>query len=610
MTSTHKFLEIMHKLGTERKPVSKVFRRMLDLNLFIAAYTELAPNRGSLTPGIDNETVDGTSIDDLKGLIEALRNKEFRWTPVQRTYIPKSNGKLRPIGKPTKNDKIVQMVLKMVLESYYGPIFLECSHGFRPKRGCHSALIDIREHWQGTKWFIEGDIKGCFDNIPHAVILKLLVKRIDDNQVLRLIKEMLEAGYMEDWEYHKTYSGTPQGGVLSPLLANIVLHELDEYISKTLIPAYSKGKQRRTSKAYSATAYQAHKFTKNGQPELAARERKKLRSISYSNPMDDSFRRLRYNRYADDFILSFIGSKAEAEDIKAKISIWLVENLGLMLSNEKTLVTNASKERARFLGYEIGVVTGDRMEVRSAPSGYQYKRKTLNGQIQLYVPEDVRVKWVNKYCENGKPTHRNTYLRYSDFEIIHAYGCEWRGLVGYYSLAANIHSLRLVEWTMLQSATATLAGKHKSTRSKMRAKYERRVNGKKCLVCEVPNPNKPEKPLRAFMGGIPLTIRRRPTLDVDKLVWEPKYGRVELTQRLLAETCELCGSTIQTEVHHIRSIKELKQQYKGRDLPKWVISMSERNRNTLVVCSDCHNLIHAGKYDGKKVQKVRGSRMS
>jgi len=609
MTSTHKFLEIMHKLGTEQKPVSKVFRRMLDRNLFIAAYTELARNKGRLTPGIDNETIDGTSIDDLETLIEGLRNKTFRWTPVRRTYVPKSNGKMRPIGIPTDTDKLVQMVLKMALESYYEPIFLECSHGFRPQKGCHSSLIEIREHWQGTKWFIEGDIKGCFDNIPHEVILRLLSRRIDDNQILRLIKEMLEAGYMEDWQYHETYSGTPQGGVVSPLLANIVLHELDEYVLNTLIPMYTRGKERKTTLQYRATAYQAYKFTKKGQPKRAAEERKKLRTMSYSDPMESDYRRLRYVRYADDFILGFIGSRTEAEEIKSKIGNWLTENLGLTLSSEKTVITNAHQDRARFVGYEIGVITGDKMEVRTALGGFQYKRRTLNGQIQLYVPEDVRLKWVNNYCENGKPTHRSTYLRYSDFEIIHAYGCEWRGILGYYNLAANVHSLRQVEWTMMSSLTATLSGKHKSSRSKMRAKYERTVNGKKCLVCEVPNPNNPEKPLRAFMGGIPLKIRKKPSLDVDRLVWEPKYGRVELTQRLLADTCELCGIVGNTEVHHINSIKELKQRYKGKELPKWVITMSERNRNTLVVCLDCHDLIHTGKYDGKKVQKVMASRM-
>jgi group II intron reverse transcriptase/maturase len=601
MTSTHRFLEIMHKLGTEKKTVSKVFRRMLDLDLFIAAYTELSTNKGSLTPGIDGNTIDGTTIEKLTALLEAVRDKSFRWTPVRRVYIPKNNNKKRPLGIPAWEDRIVQMVLKMVLESYYEPVFLDCSHGFRPQRGCHTALLSIRKQWQGTKWFIEGDIEGCFDNIPHDVILTLLGKRIKDNQLLRLIKEMLQAGYMEDWQYHTTYSGTPQGGIVSPLLANIVLHELDEFVCHTLIPEYTRGKERQVSREYRAVAARANYHSTRGNTNRAAQERKELRRLEYSEPMDSSYRRLKYVRYADDFLLSFMGTKAEAEEIKQRIKQWLHDELGLTLSDTKTLITNAKKGHARFLGYEIDIITGERTETRRSPSGYRYKRRTLNGQVQLYVPEDVRERWVNKYCVKGKPTHRNTYLRYSDFEIINAYGAEWRGLVNYYSLAANIHSLRRVEWTMMQSLTATLAGKHKSTRRRMREQYETHFNGKKCIVCEVPNPKNPDKPLRAFMGGIPLRIQKVASFNVDRVVWEPRYGRVELTRRLLADTCELCGSTEQVQVHHIRSIKELKRRYRNRDLPNWVISMSERHRNTLVVCKDCHDDIHAGRYDGKKV---------
>lgn len=603
MTSTHGFLGILHKLGTEGKPVSKVFRRMLDKDLFIAAYTELSQNKGRLTPGINGETIDGTTLEKLEDLIEAIRNKRFRWTPVKRVYIPKDNGQKRPLGISNWQDKVVQMVLKMVLESYYEPIFLDCSHGFRPQRGCHTALLTIRKHWQGTKWFIEGDIKGCFDNIPSKVILKLLSKRIKDNQLLRLIKEMLQAGYMEDWTYHQTYSGTPQGNIVSPLLANVVLHELDAYISGELIPRYRQGKIRKATQEYKAAAARVDYHSSRGNTERAAQERKKLRQLTYSDPMDSGYRRLRYIRYCDDFILGFIGRKAEAQAIKTELKHWLQAELGLTLSDDKTVITNAKHDRARFLGYDIGVIESDKAEVRTAPKGYKYKRRTLNGQIQLYVPKEVRIKWINKYCVKGKPTHRNTYLRYSDFEIVHAYGCEWRGLLSYYSLAANIHSLRHVEWTMLQSLSATLAGKHKTTRRKIREKYETQVNGKTCLMCEVPNPNNPDKPLRAFMGGIPLKIQKEPTFDVDPIVWEPKYGKVELTQRLLAQTCELCGGTDQIEVHHISSIKALKRQFRHKYLPKWVESMSGRYRNTLVVCKRCHNDIHAGRYDGKKVRK-------
>jgi group II intron reverse transcriptase/maturase len=601
MTSTHPFLEIMHKLGTESKIVTKVFRRSLDLRLFIAAYTELARNKGSLTAGNNGETIDGSSIEKLEELIRTLRNKEFRWTSVKRIYVPKSNGKKRPLGIPDWQDRVVQMVLKMVLESYYEPQFLDNSHGFRPQRGCHTALLQIKQSWSGMKWFIEGDIEGCFDNISHELILKLIGRQIKDNQILSLIKQMLQAGYMEDWQYHKSYSGTPQGGILSPLLANIVLHELDNYITETLIPKYTYGKKRDRTDAYNAKVSLITYHSSRGNVERARTERKKLRHMQSGNPMDRSFKRLKYIRYADDFMLGFIGSKEEAENIKTELKNWLNTELGLKLSAEKTKVTHAQQERARFLGYEIGVIMSDRMIVQTSKNGIRHKKRNLNGQIQLYVPQDVREKWVNKYLVKGKPIHRSIYLGYSDYEIIHAYGSEWRGLVNYYNLAMNIHSLRIVEWTMLQSLTATLAGKHKSIRSKIREKYETTVNGKKSIVCEVANPKNPMKPFRAIMGGIPLKREDKPTLNVDKLIWKPKYGRTELTQRLLAHECELCGSTEHIEVHHIRSIRELKQRYKKQEAPLWVVHMAARHRNTLVVCRSCHDEIHAGKYDKNKV---------
>lgn len=603
MTSTLPFLGIMHKLGTEGKTVSKVYRRMLDLDLFIAAYTELATNQGRLTPGTDGETIDGTALTKLQALIDDLRNKTFQWTPVRRSYIPKSNGKVRPLGIPSWRDKLVQMVLKMVLESYYEPIFNDRSHGFRPNRGCHTALLHVRKFWQGTKWFIEGDIEGCFDNIPHAKILELLARRIKDNQVMRLVKEMLKAGYLEHGLHYDTHSGTPQGGIVSPLLSNIVLHELDDYVTQTLIPQFKQGKSRRQTKEYNTMNARRYHAEKQGNIEKAKQVRKQLRHLRYSDDMDPNYRRLDYVRYADDFILSCIGSKQEAEALKARIATFIEEELGLKLNLRKTLVTNAKHERARFLGYEIGVIYGDKMVQQRLVTGRITKRRSINGQVQLYVPQDVRDRWVRKYQKNGKATHRNRFLSNSDFEIIKAYGSEWLGLVGYYAFATNIQSLRLVEWNAFQSCQKTLAGKHKTTTRKIREQYEAQVNGKRCLLCEVKNPNNPRKPLRAILGGIPLRTKRNIDIGAyDRIVWNPKYGQVELTRRLLADHCEVCGGTNHVQVHHIHSIRELKRRYRNRkDVPQWVMTMAGRYRNTLVVCHDCHWEIHRGNHDGSKL---------
>ena len=217
MAENHKFIGIVHKLGKNRYPLKGVYRRIQDKELFLAAYGKLYANQGATTVGIDpNDTVDGMSLARIETIIAQLHEGIYQWQPVRRVYIPKANGKKRPLGIPTWSDKLLQEVIRMVLEAYYEPRFSHYSHGFRPKKSCHTALKQIHHSWKGTKWFIEGDIKGCYDNIDHNVLLAILTRDIHDNRFIKLIRQMLKAGYLEEWRYHETYSGTPQGGVITP----------------------------------------------------------------------------------------------------------------------------------------------------------------------------------------------------------------------------------------------------------------------------------------------------------------------------------------------------------------------------------------------------------
>ena len=237
-------LDIHHERGSARLPLERVYRHLFDPEFFLRAYGKIYRNFGAMTKGSTTETVDGMNLQKIHAIIDLLKQERYRWTPVRRTEIPKANGKTRPLGIPTWSDKLVQEVLRSLLEPYYEPRFSKHSHGFRPKRSCHSALREIRDKWKGTVWFIEGDIKGCFDNIGHETLLKIIRRDIHDDRLIGLIEGLLRAGYMEDWRYYDSTSGTPQGGIISPLLSNIYLNELDRFVEDTLRPMYtSRGQE-------------------------------------------------------------------------------------------------------------------------------------------------------------------------------------------------------------------------------------------------------------------------------------------------------------------------------------------------------------------------------
>jgi group II intron reverse transcriptase/maturase len=367
------------KLGHK---LERVYRELYDLDRFMQAYAKLYRNAGAMTPGVTDETVDGMSVEKMKAIILSLQDGTFRWKPTKRVYIPKKNGKKRPLGLPTWTDKLVQEVIRSILEPYFEVKFRDSSHGFRPERGCHTALADCKKKFKGANWFIEGDIKGYFDNIDHDVLLNILRESIDDERFIRLIEGMLKAGYLEAWTKHETFSGTPQGGVISPLFANIYLHKFDEFVANVLQPKFTRGKARRTSPAYNRHTKAMLKAKENGDDELWQQLKLEQRSIPVAKHDDDRFRRLTYVRYADDFLLSFSGPKAEAEDIKSQIKEFLRNSLKLELSEEKTLITHAN-ETARFLGYDITVMKDDGKMIACDNRFGTFRKRSINGLITL-----------------------------------------------------------------------------------------------------------------------------------------------------------------------------------------------------------------------------------
>jgi group II intron reverse transcriptase/maturase len=603
-------LTVIRERGRRGLPLERVYRLLYNPDLYLKAYAKLYRNQGAMTRGSTPETVDGMSEQKIDSIIDALRYERYQWTPVRRTYIAKKHStKKRPLGLPSWSDKVLQEVIRLILEAYYEPHFSELSHGFRPERGCHTALQTIQQTWTGTKWFIEGDISKYFDTISHTKLIEILARNVKDERFLGLMRKLLDAGYMEEGVKRSTLSGAPQGAVLSPLLSNVYLNEFDQWVETTLIPTYTRGTRRKWHPEYRRICHKLTNMKRRGKTQGIKSLLQRRRQLPSYDPRDPDYRRLRYTRYADDFLFGFVGTRQEAEEIKRLIKEWLGTHLHLTLSEEKTLITHASTQKARFLGYNITTFKDDtRISAFTNSFGTRVKIRSVNEVVGLYVPHDVIVTKCANYERNGKPIHRSILLEDSDYDIVTRYQQEYRGIVQYYLLAHNIGKLTKLRWVMLNSLLNTLAAKHKTSSEAIRAKYQTTTTtteGKTLQCLEVTVEREGRPPLIARFGDISLT--RCPQAKLDDLPTVTRLVRTELIQRLLANECELCGSTENVEVHHIRKLADLRKRYKGRAMPAWARHMAARRRKTLVACRICHNAIHAGKYDRNEPLESRGA---
>jgi group II intron reverse transcriptase/maturase len=588
MRNAQTILGLIHERGSKRLPLERVYRLLFNRELYLTAYGRIYRNTGAMTPGATEETVDEMSLQKIDTIIDAIRQERYQWTPVRRVYSEKKHStKKRPLGIPTWSDKLLQEVIRMILEAYYEPTFSPHSHGFRPERGCHTALREIYQTWTGVVWFIEGDIAQCFTSLDHSLLVEILSENIHDGRFVRLVKELLKAGYLEDWKFHETHSGTPQGGICSPVLSNIYLHRLDHYVTETLIPMYTNGKRRGKNQGYFKLLAQAHYHRKYGHREEAEKRKRLAQTMPSYDPNDPSYRRLRYCRYADDVLLGFIGSKAEAEEIKRLLGEFLRDHLKLELSEAKTLITHARSEKARFLGYHIHTLHEDTQRD-------DRNRRSLNGRIGLRIPEDVIEEKCRTLMKGNTVRHRPELYQESDFTILNTYQTEYRGVANYYRLAYNLTNLSRWKWVMQQSLVKTLAAKFQISTAQVYRKYRATVlvDGSRYQGLQVVREREGKKPLVATWGGISLKWTIQATLkDQRQRIWNV---RSELEQRLLAQVCEYCGSSDQIQVHHIRALKDLRK-YEGREKPAWVKIMAARQRKTLVLCRTCHHDVHAGR---------------
>ena len=577
-------LGVLRERGRKGLPLTQLYRQMCNRDLYLTAYGNIYSNKGAMTPGATEETADGMSEDKIDQIIGLMRHERYRFSPARRVYIPKRNGKLRPLGLPTWSDKLVGEVVRLLLEAYYEPQFSDRSHGFRRKRGCHTALREINNTWTGTVWFVEGDISDCFGSLGHQILLNILGEKIQDQRFLRLMRHMLEAGYLEEWDYRETLSGCPQGGTVSPVLSNVYLDKLDKFVERELIPQYTRGASRAPNPEYAATANALARARRRGDRAAVRDLTRQLRTLPHGDPMDPGYRRLKYTRYADDHILGFIGPKAEAGEIKARLAEFLRETLGLELNQDKTLITHARTQRARFLGYDISVWHCN----TKITSG----RRAANGKIVLRVPPDVVTAQCARYRKHGKPWHRPRLQNLDDYEIVRIYGAEYRGVVNYYLLAQDVSKLTRLRWHALTSLLKTLAAKHHSTVTKMAARYRAKIETsdgpRTCFEARRHREGKPD--LVARFGGIPLRQNRKAVIR-DPAPARIPYPRKELVTRLRKRVCELCETGTTVAIHQVTSLKALGKPGPGQ--PAWATLMARMRRKTLVVCAGCHGHIHA-----------------
>jgi len=582
----------------------KLFQKLFNPELWFSAYLSIAAIPGNMSRGVDGKTIDGAGMRLIKSLISELKASSYKPHPARRVYIPKANGNgQRPIGVPCFRDKLLMTVLKLILEAIYEPTFSNASHGFRPGRSCHTAIHQIKTKATGVRWWVEGDIKGFFDNVDHEILLKILGKRITDQRFLHLISQLLRAGYYDNWQYHKTFSGTVQGGNLSPILSNIYLNELDQTVSAR-INQYNKGKAMKISPVYHNFAEKVFLAKKRarltGKWDIYKALRSQLFKLPAHQNNDPDYRRLVYYRYADDTLFGLIGPKADAVALKGWLEGYLKTELNLELSKEKTLITPV-KKRVRFLGYDVQQWKGQRILRYRTKTRRIITKRTGNYSLRLLLPRDKTVKFAKEYGDitHWKGRHRRKLFNLSELEILMCYNSEVRGFFNYYALADNLKNVANKVFKLTNTSFfRTLACKRRTTMGKVIRSLKRGPGRYSVLLRDKGHIVKEYElfgSTRQLNKGI---INYR---DPDSLPQTLKYRNVnELGKRILANICEWCGNAQgPMEVHHIRKLKDLKDTTKKI----WEKRMIERQRKTMVLCKKCHQELHQGKLRPQPIVK-------
>ena len=549
---------------------------MSDPNFLVACWVRIKSNKGSLTPAFDG-TIDGIKEPWFTETASKMRNGGYKFQVARRKYIPKPNSdKLRLLTMPSPKDNIVQEGMRFLLGIIFEPLFKDSSYGWRPNQGCLTALNNIRMKCKGCSWYIEGDIEQQFPTMNYNILVSIIKTKVDDQAFIDLLYKYMKIGYGENIKPTIPMKiGVIQGGTLSPILANIYMHPFDEWVENFLKPNFNKGDKRAKNPEYFKNYYKSGLKVKD----------KSIRSIL---SMDPNFKRIYYFRYVDDFIIGVDGSKKDCMKLKNKINDFLKTELNLVLNLDKTKVTNAQRESAKFLGYRVHKTVMRKMPIKRDKIGRLSRivpRLILDGPIDEIVKRLIERRYATKA---GNPTRNARFINYQLPDIINHYRAVERGILNYYSLANNYGNLASrVHFILKYSCVLTIASKMKlRTKKKVFKKYGkdlRILNEKgKIIACyptiDYKRPRKFFKFIKNFNENF-----------IDKI-----DNRVNRGRKDLKGSCAVYGSNANIEIHHVRSLK--KRPKKGYFLSD---IMSKMNRKQVPLCKSCHFDVHSGLYDEK-----------
>nr|YP_010732097.1 putative reverse transcriptase and intron maturase [Massjukichlorella minus]WDY13011.1 putative reverse transcriptase and intron maturase [Massjukichlorella minus] len=592
-------LRRIRKLNTENKDyVNRDLYKWLCRDVsFVEAYESIKNNKGALTPGIAKISLEGFGRARINKILAQLKSEKWKPKPARRVLIPKSRKEKRPLEVQGPDEKIVQAIVYRLLEAIYEPIFLDCSYGFRPNRGCHDALKDISQKYDGTVFAIEGDIKGMYNKINHHTLIKIIRMKVADERLISLIWKLLKAGYMEvDNSIIRPEIGTPQGSILSPILANIYLHEFDKYMQIHVTERFKRKKlrtpeaiklaslTRRLEKEVNKIEKKETEDSKNSKQELL-KELKRVKSKSLKvKPYKDPEPRVYFHRYADDFIIGIAGSRNLADSIKTECTNYLMENLQLTLNEEKTKVTNMRKVPAVFLGYEILIHTSEKIKYVYEKGKRPFKKRTTGKFVKLQAPIHTAVNRMHLkgFCNGeGFPTPKRNWTSQEDSQIINLYNSTIRGWFNYYRGCHFQHRLGRIWYILHYSCAMTLASKHKSSISKIFKKHGKALKVQYGSIAQ-------QKSIELVK---PIMTEANRKFFTGKDVKDP-YSLIfyKTSQTRIFDNCAICGQPAQ-HMHHINPQRKSK--------PGTVDYISGLlKRKQIPTCVECHTQIHNGSYQG------------